>query len=169
VSVYEYCGGSLELPGLTKRVLERAGKANNPTDLDKEMASQEAKERFKACLFFSGANRERFGKLQTNTANNYLQGNDGYPKTVIEAMGILNNWENPDKEGPKITGTGGLNFANVSEQEDEEKQRETGTTLATRGKRNDKSDITCFHCGETGHYANECPHKQETKNKQQGT
>ena len=33
--------------------------------------------------------------------------------------------------------------------------------LSARGKRRDRSEITCFGCGEKGHYRNECPKEKE--------
>lgn len=40
------------------------------------------------CILFLGADRNRFGKLIEDTENNYVKGQDQYPKTVVPAYNM---------------------------------------------------------------------------------
>ena len=47
----------------------------------------------KAALLISGADKQRYGRLKEQLANNYLLGTDQYPDTLEKASRILGNYQ----------------------------------------------------------------------------
>jgi Zinc knuckle len=115
-----------------------------------------------AVAFMLGADRTRYGKLIEDLENSYLQGQSNYPKTVTEAYNVLSNWKQDPRNFVRMgkTGTEGVVFNTNGEKATEPG---TGTVLANVAKKPEKSKdhITCFKCNEKGHYASECPQKEE--------
>jgi hypothetical protein len=65
-----------------------------------------------------------------------------------EAYTLITNYrEDPRNHGAPAVSNEGVAFA----------QEGTSTADETTGSRRGRSNITCFGCGECGHYANECP------------
>jgi hypothetical protein len=89
------------------------------------------------------ADRGRYGKLIEEIENDYLMGNNNYPKTPTEAYNLLVNYKNYNTN--KRTIPGGLDQV----------------AFVTDGKRmrNSKEHphIQCFKCKKYGHYKNDCP------------
>ncbi len=54
-----------------------------------------AREAYLACAFLLGADRNQYGKLIKEIENNYIQGQDGYPKTVTTAYNLSCWRQNP--------------------------------------------------------------------------
>eukprot|EP00978_Attheya_sp_CCMP212_P000960 scaffold2009_cov64-Attheya_sp.AAC.1 len=97
----------------------------------------------------------RYGQKIEDLENDFLQGQDNYPKTVSAACSLLINW----KQEHHAHRFDGVNFANV----DIENENERGTALTTNGEDTtvgnadkDKSRIRCYRCKKMGHYSNEC-------------
>jgi len=71
-----------------------------------------------------------------------MEGKDTFPKTVADACWVLGRWKN------KYGNNTRLNEAN------------DGVAFATTGneekKGNKKKNITCYKCGKSRHYSNEC-------------
>jgi hypothetical protein len=87
-------------PGVHKGMIEallkdpsQVANVGNPTMIKKKKAKEEASEFIKAALLISGADRNRFGKLKDELANNYLLGMDQYLDTFEKAMRILGNYQ----------------------------------------------------------------------------
>ena len=73
--------------------MHAAGTCTNvtpPTKDELAAAHLSVREEFLAALFLSGANRDRYGALRNELANQYTFGNDLYPKTMDQCLTMLN-------------------------------------------------------------------------------
>ena len=73
-----------------------------------------------------GADRSKYGRCIADMNNNYLSGNDLYPKSVVAAMTYLSHFSSGEK------GSSGVTFAHYGD------------------------NRTCYRCGEKGHIAADC-------------
>ena len=89
--------------------------------------------------------------------NDYLQGNDNFPKSLTAAYNLLANWKQDPRHIARINGLAndGVTFANIEGSEAETALVNSGDGGGGRTPR-DKSHITCFNYGKKGHYASEC-------------
>ncbi len=85
-------------PGLHKGMMEALAKdarrfmsAAAPTEDEIAMMENEANEAVKAALLISGADKQQYGRLKDQLANNYLLGTDQYPNIYEKGMQILGN------------------------------------------------------------------------------
>lgn len=143
-------GGSFGMePLMLKMIMTEQGISEEDQEREsteqKDAALEASKQRYLALLFLSNADGYRYKKLCDNLANQYLMGSDNYPKTLEQAVKLLNNYRSGI---PKYRPKGGRSDENVAfVQGGEEK------------KKKDKSHIECYNCHEKGHYASECPSK----------
>jgi hypothetical protein len=88
--------------------------------------------------------------------NDFIQGTDNYPVTLKQAYSLLVHWKQDPKNIMRIVGgvSDGVAFTNVGS--------EGG---AQRGRR-PVSEITCFKCGQKGHYSNNCPDEDDDGSQQ---
>jgi len=163
VEVLEYCGGEIGTDiGLVERALASLNVTlDTATPEQLALSKDYAKQAYLACAFLLGADRNRFGKLIEDTENDYVKGQDRYPKTVLAAFNLMIYVKQDPQNIMRMLGTtsDGVAFTNLGEDDD--------TVHANIGKK-DKSGITCFKCKEKGHYSNECPKKSEQED-QTGT
>jgi hypothetical protein len=66
---------------------------HKPTDQEIAKAEDDSCEAVKVALLVSEANKQQYGKLKDELANNYLLGSDQYPDTFKKAMHILGNYQ----------------------------------------------------------------------------
>ena len=52
-----------------------------------------------AMAFLLGCDRSRYGKLIEDLENDYLQGRNNYPTTVVAAYNLLTNWKQENRAG----------------------------------------------------------------------
>jgi hypothetical protein len=91
------------------------------------------------------ADRGRYSKLIEEIENDYLMGNNNYPKTPTEAYNLLVNYKNYNNTN-KQNIPGGLDqVAFVAE----------GKRLKANNK--EHPHIQCFKCKKYGHYKSNCP------------
>jgi hypothetical protein len=154
--VIEHCGGTIgEDTGLIDSVLHK----NN---LTRAAATQEqmswahavAKEQHLACCFILQSDKARFGKLIEDTENSFTQKDDKWPKNMNDAYSLLVHWKQNPRNLMRVLGSSadGVSFANV----DKPAKKTDESKTKREGKGKDKSHITCFKCGQKGHYSNEC-------------
>jgi hypothetical protein len=77
--------------------------------------------------------------------NSFLDDSDYYPSTLHEAYNILQH-RVPENGSMNITDADGVAFVNAG---------------AEHGEGQNLDHITCSECGEPGHYANNCPHRNQ--------
>jgi hypothetical protein len=99
-------------------------------------------EEYLAVAFLSGSDRARFGCLLDRLQNDYLQGNNAYPRTLSSAYHLLTNWKSE-------TSSNDISQAAVFVT--------TEVNTPRRTNKNNNNTVTCFNFGCTGHYANNCP------------
>ncbi len=111
----EAFGGLLGVhKGLVVGVLKQAGAAvdlDNPTTAERKRVEQEVGKAMKVALVISGANKQKYGKLKDELANNYLLGSDQYPETYNKALRILGNHQ---VSRPRPFGGGARNKSGVA-------------------------------------------------------
>ena len=100
-----------------------------------------ANQHAKATAFLLGSDRTRYGKLIEDLENDYLQGSNNYPKTVIAAYNLLTNWKQDIRHGWHAPTADGVAFATDG-------KKSTGKKPV---------NVTCHKCGIKGHYATDCP------------
>ena len=132
------------------------------TPAQREVLKGQAQERYLVAAFLLGSDRTRYGRLIENLKNDYLQGQDNYPKTVIPTYNLLTHWK--EKSCNLMFGgsaNDGVSFANVDGNTDGGKETALvnsggGQTHQRGGHFKGMSHITCYHCQKKGHYSSDC-------------
>lgn len=139
------------------------GKVGNETAMRaKLMASWTAvREEHLAVLFLTSCGEKSYGGLVKDLENAKLQGQDYYPKTLVESFELVLHWHDPSRSCNNSTsmkyGTQ-TTMATVTTNE----ATPTGTVLTNagserRGENNRlHSILCCFWCGRLGHMAGAC-------------
>ncbi len=113
------------------------------TDEQRKEARERIVEKKVAYGILVHADRGRYGKLIEEIENDYLMGNNNYPKTPTEAYNLLVNYKNYNTNKRNIPG--GLDQV----------------AFVTEGKRlktnKEHPHIQCFKCKKYGHYKSDCP------------
>ena len=148
VSMIEQNGGDIGIDSkaVTKELTDMGVTLTHATAAQDLKARQLAYEKYLAVAFLLGSDRRRYGKLIDELQNDFTKNSNTYPKTVTEAYNLLINYKNTNWNFSKETGEG-LQF----------------TQAGKGGKPKDKSKVKCYNCGEYGHYAPECPKKNNKK------
>ena len=82
--------------GLVKGLFATPGRVTNPSRIiaaELAEAKEEVADAVKAALRISRADKQRYGRLKEQLANNYLLGTDQYPDTLEKASRILGNYQ----------------------------------------------------------------------------
>jgi hypothetical protein len=69
----------------------KVANVTRPTDKEIKRVHAEASDAVKAALLISWADKQRYGRLKKDLANNYLLGSNQYPETFKKALRILGN------------------------------------------------------------------------------
>ena len=171
----EQFGGSVaNHPGLIEEravaiAAEDGRDADNVEAADTARATEEIGEEVKASFMLCMANKGRYQPLKDCLANDYVRGQDTYPKTCEQLMGMLRNYRAPRTGNARGQGhrnnqpdaDDGLAF--VQEEDKTEGESEGGAMMAQQGvKYNKKGEKDCYHCGADDHWAPDCPKKQDS-------
>ena len=139
ISVLESNGG--EIGGdqaLIQSQLASLGlSVTSASDAERKAARQAARQQYLAVAFLMGADRNRYGLLIQDLENDFIQGNDKYPKTLIDAYHLLSNWKSNHSYLMKVLGgvQDGVAFAQ-----------------STGGR----DTRVCYRCNRPGHIAPNC-------------
>ena len=109
-----------------------------------------AKDRTLALAFIQGADRNRYAQLHIDLVNSFSRGQDIYPVNVTEAYNMIVNHVDSAKQNPK--------HRTQRKEVQSESESDTETAFVQKGAEH----ITCFDCGEKGHYkgSKECSGKK---------
>ena len=141
ITAAEACGASFQFPGVVSYVLEMDHSSLTYDQLDPAKQADvmaKAKTLALSTLYMENSNRNHYGVINQKLENDYLVGQDNYPKDLSDAQKLLLNYKNDPKLSRSTTGNDGIAFA---QQGQPGQQREP-----------DKSRITCYRCGKKGHY-----------------
>ena len=158
VAVVKHCGGSAAWDdiGVEEMILRDKGKTSKVgmTKAEMKALSEDVEQRSLAVAFILCSDRLRFGKLIEDMENNYLQGYNKYPTTVVAANHLLTNWKHDARLGTRDVNGGEILFVN------------DGDKKASKAKT--RMEITCHRCKQKGHYANECDNERVADDKPDG-
>jgi hypothetical protein len=150
--VIEHSGGSIgNDPGILEALAKKKGADTAviaATDL--ALLQKEDQEQYLTAAFLLGADRARYGRLIEGLENDYLQGQDRYPKTITSAFNLLINWKQGNTRTMEPLNKG-VSFHNGAD--DQEQDQEKNVSFATdgeqqqknnyKGKNYDKAKVTC--------------------------
>ena len=74
---------------------------SSPTNDELAAAKSSVRDEFLAALMLSGANRDHYGALQNELANQYTFGNDLYPKSTEQCLTMMNRRVNTVPHTPR--------------------------------------------------------------------
>ena len=152
-----------------------AGLCSNVTAPSKtELAAthKSVHDEFLAALMLSGANRDHYGPLRNELANQYGFGNDLYPKSIDQCVMIMNRCvdstpicqprRNQHPRKPKQEQEDEpLVFAQDSDKKSLPKLQPSSTkstSSTSSGSRSGKiTTVVCRNCGQRGHVSAICP------------
>ena len=124
------------------------------TQLNKAM--DKVKEELHAIILMYKTDRHKYSNILDQMENDVLQKKDPFPKTVSEDSTLIEGWKG--KSNNHYTkyneANEGIAFAKDGKEE-------------KTGNKNKKKEITCFKCGEKGHYSNKCDKEQPDDEKKQ--
>jgi hypothetical protein len=180
----EVFGGSLRVhKGMVDAMVldpKRVVDVKNPTQAKTDKAYTDVSEAVKAALLIIWADKQRYGRLKDNLANNYLLGTNQYPGTFEEALCILENYQEPKTNHPFRgsshsdgvgTGGGAGQGRGAGQGLGSNASVSTSKTSSTNGsgpvegpRTNNRGESHCHNCMKTDNWAYNFPY---LSNKQQ--
>jgi hypothetical protein len=155
--VKTYGGAYRNEPGLIETNLTEQGVAGglvaNATPAQLTKAKADCREAYLACMLLRGADSIRYGALKTELSNDMTKGQDNYPKTMVEATRLLNDYK-VTVRAQRAQEDHGEGMAFV---QDRGGGRRGGGGGSRGSPARDPDDPNCWHCGKPGHVMRRCP------------
>ena len=169
---------------------KKVANITKPTANEIKKIPVEASEAVKAALLISGADKQQFGKLKDDLANNYLLGSDQYPNTFDKALRVLGNYQAPKNvlpyRGSPSTGVafiqrgrrtgwragqgkGGAGHGESVSDGNVAGAKTSSSSRSSAGERvktNSKGESHCYNCCKGDHWAQECTHLSNEQQQQ---
>jgi hypothetical protein len=137
-----------------------------PTDVHRKDAEAFSRDAYLAIAFLLGADCNRYGALIEKLENDFIQGKDKYPKTVVQAYHLITNYKNNPKNLLRAFGASnnGVAFTTFMEQKNGKgsaKDNDGTPKERQRGGGRGAENITCYNCEVVGHYTSDCRRRME--------
>eukprot|EP00978_Attheya_sp_CCMP212_P038031 scaffold184587_cov28-Attheya_sp.AAC.1 len=112
IDVIEHSGGTIgDEPGIVEAIATRLGLDLSNVDEAQELAlRQAARQHYLAVAFIFNSDRNRFGRLLENLENDYLLGDDNYPKSLTSAYNLLTNFREDQRNMLRGSSNDGVSF-----------------------------------------------------------
>ena len=148
--------------GLVLEEYRRAGIETKSDTIDcnsgihKQM-EEKAKQRTERMVVLKNADTRRFGVLLVDLENNFSWRVDQYPKDMTEEYNLLVKHKSPPDNNNKSRRN------RIRERRRPDNQE--GKNILAQDTVEFHYGITCYNCGEEGHYVGDCPHLDKRKGK----
>jgi len=119
-------------------ILQKTSRADASSAVMKS-AIERGRARYLATAFLVGTDKNRYGLLVQDLENSFLQKQDRYPRTLVEAYQLICNWKHDPSHFLK-----NLNKANE------------GLAFTNDGNKTPRNKTTCTRCGQEGHISPHC-------------
>ena len=164
--VVEHCGADIgKYKVLADYIIKEDGAdpATTGPGTVRTAAENKAKEAYDGIAFMCGLNGERYQSLMDDLANNFLTGEDKYPKSLVGAYNLVVNW----KGGKTVAASSVSDGVAFTTYENEDEEFVNAYTDKVIRKKNGQA-VKCFICGKN-HYADKCPEKVPQQDSENST
>jgi hypothetical protein len=96
VDIIQHRGGGAigNHPGIVDLIMTCRGlNAALTSDAEKAKIAKEAQDEYLAVAFLLNADRTRYSSMLQDYKNDFLEGQENYPKTITAAYNMLTNWK----------------------------------------------------------------------------
>ena len=130
---------------MEEKMLEKYDKSmDEATQAEIIECEKAVKKETMTALFIHGADKIGYGGLKRNLAQNMSMGSNQYPRSMEEALNILNTYSKTTRHQKK---------GKPTKREDRQAGVAFAQTEKSTGDKKDIKDVACYHCKEKGHYA----------------